>query len=41
MLTQVTGKGTYAGDFDTKYYDKDGNLTKEVTGITSGVKFAQ
>jgi hypothetical protein len=38
---KVTGKGTYAGEFDTKYYDKDGNLTKEVMGTTSGVKFAQ
>lgn len=36
---KVTGKGTYAGEFDTKYYDLDGNLVKEVSGTTSGVKF--
>ena len=36
---KVSRNGTYAGDFDTKYYDKDGNLTKEVMGNTSGVKF--
>lgn len=37
---RVSSKGTYAGDFDTKYYDKDGNLTKEVVGTTSGAKFS-
>ena len=36
---KVTRKGTYEGEFDTKYYDLDGNLVKEVTGTTSGTKF--
>lgn len=35
---KVTGRGTYSGEFDTKVYDLDGNLLKEVIGTTSGVK---
>ena len=36
---KVTGTGTYTGEFDSKYYDLDGNLIKEVSGTTSGTKF--
>ncbi|HEX3429514.1 MAG TPA: hypothetical protein VHT03_01400 [Rhizomicrobium sp.] len=35
---RVTAKGTYKGDFDTKFYDTNGNLVNEITGTTAGTK---